>query len=139
MMFISSFSDICSDYRPVVEIHGVAMLRGRGKEEEVCYSTLLLRKFVESVCVAFEKAVHVSAPGFFGRSSLENFYREENSFKVRARLPACLSIYPSIYLFICLSLILPTEFYNSTLLLHHPSSFSLPSPLPLKHLAGGYF
>lgn len=127
-MFISSFSDICADYRPVVEIHGVAMLRGRGKEEEVCYSTLLLRKFVESVCVAFEKAVHVSAPGFFGRSSLENFYREENPFKVRVCLSVCLSMYPSFYLFVRLSLILSTESYNSILLRHHPSSFSSLSP-----------
>ena len=90
-MLISCFSDICADYRPIVEIHGVAMLRGRGKDEEVCYSTQLLRRFVESVCVAFEKAVHVSAPGFFGRSSLDSFYKEENPFKVRACKSVCLT------------------------------------------------
>ena len=88
-MFITCFSDICADYRPIVEIHGVAMLRGRSKDEEVCYSTLLLRKFVESVCLAFEKAVRVSASGFFGRNSLDNFYKDENPFKVRACLTVC--------------------------------------------------
>jgi hypothetical protein len=75
------FSDICEDYRAIVEIHGVAMLRGKGKEDEVCYSSLLMVKFIEGVCAAFENTVGVSSANFMGRAS-HGSYEEVQRMKV---------------------------------------------------------
>lgn len=75
------FSDICEDYRPIVEIHGVAMLTGKGKEDEVCYSSLLMVKFIDGVCAAFENTVGASSANFSGRTS-HGSHDEEQHMKV---------------------------------------------------------
>jgi hypothetical protein len=75
------FSDICKDYRAIVEIHGVAMLRGKGTEDGVCYSSLLMAKFIEGMCAAFESTAGVSSANFIGRGS-HGSYEEEQRVKV---------------------------------------------------------
>lgn len=77
------FSDICEDYRAIVEIHGVAMIKGKGKEDEVCYSSLLMVKFFEGVCKAFENTVGVSTANFAGKGT-HGSYEDEQRMKVRS-------------------------------------------------------
>ena len=93
------FSDICVDYRAIVEIHGVAMLRGKGKEDEVCYSSLLMVKFVEGVCAAFESSVGVCYTNFSGRGS-HGSYEEEQQMKVQPVCSARQDCLPQRMLFI---------------------------------------
>ena len=83
-LFTSCFSDICADYRPIVEIYEIVNVRGKGRAKVpvICYSSSVLKKFVDGFCSAFEKAAGVSASTFFGKEDFPSDFREDHLFKV---------------------------------------------------------
>ena len=93
-LFTSCFSDICADYRPIVEIYEIINVRGKGRSKVpvICYSSAVLKKFVEGFCTAFEKAAGVSASSFFGKEDFPSDFREGQHFKV-SHLSLSLSMY----------------------------------------------
>ena len=84
-LIIACFSDICADYRPVIEIYGVsASASPRRKDAKVvCYSSLLVGKFVEGLCGSLEGAGGVRSFDKGGDKGGGGSHRGEgNRFKV---------------------------------------------------------
>ena len=102
----SCFSDICADYKPVIEICDVAssvMQKNKNKnenEKDICYSSLLVQDFIDGVCGALEKISGVSTSDQRRKDSTEREYRDNGQYRVR--IVYCVLFIPYIsYLISC--------------------------------------
>ena len=116
------FSDICSDYRPVIEIYsistGVSSNQINGGEAP-CFSSLLVKDFIDCVCGTLERTAGVSAGDFRKIWKSHNGNRsDENRFQVRS---------VDIPVSVCSNLSLPlAPSFSLSLSLSLPLSYSLP-------------